>query len=104
VSTGGIAAGKSGSCSSQVTTTAGGLVLIGRVVATPQYPNPGVAMIQGYSVTDGSFLWQVPVLINGQAVPTVPRITTYSVGGKQYIASFTHFGTAGADVSSYTLP
>src|SRR5207253_5565225 len=30
VATGGIAAGKSASCSSQVTTTAGGLVLIGR--------------------------------------------------------------------------
>jgi glucose dehydrogenase len=101
---GGIPAGKSGSCSSQVTTTAGGLALIGRIAATPQYPSPGVAMIQAYSVKDGSFLWQVPVLVNGQAIPTVPRITTYSVGGKQYIASFTHFGTAGPDISAYTLP
>jgi len=101
--TGGIAAGKPGFCSSQVTTTASGLALIGRTVVTDQYPN-GVGMIQAYSMTNGAFLWQVPVLVNGTAAPVIPRITTYSVGGKQYIVSFTHFGTLGPDLSAYTLP
>jgi quinohemoprotein ethanol dehydrogenase len=103
VSTGGIAAGNATSCASTVTTTASGLALRGQIVATPQYPN-GVGMIQAFSVKDGSFLWQVPVLVNGQAIPTIPRIATYAVGGKQYIVSFSHFTTAGPDVSAYTLP
>ena len=85
-------------------TTASGLTLIGRTVATPQFPAPGVGMIQAYSTKDGSFLWQIPVLVNGQALPIEPRLTPYSVGGKEYIVSFSHFTTAGADISAYTLP
>jgi glucose dehydrogenase len=103
VSTGGIPNGNASSCSSAVTTTASGLTLIGRIVATSQYPT-GVGMIQAYNTKDGTFLWQVPVLVNGQAIPTVPRITPYAVNGKEYIVSFTNFTTAGPDVSAYTLP
>jgi quinoprotein glucose dehydrogenase len=103
VSTGGIPAGKSNPCSSPVTTTANGLSIIGRTVATPQWPN-GVAMIQGYDTASGVLKWQIPVLVNGQAVPTIPRITPYMVNGKEYLVSFTHFSTAGADISAYTLP
>src|SRR5579862_5399634 len=90
-------------CTSSVTTTASGVALIGRVVNTAQYPG-GVGMIQAFDVNTGNLDWQIPVLVNGQAVPTVPRITLYSVGGKEYIVSFTHFSTAGPDVSAYTLP
>ncbi len=103
VSTGGIARGNATPCASPVTTTASGLALIGRIVATPQYPN-GVGMVQAYDTKTGAFLWQFPVLVNGQAVATVPRITLYSVGGKEYLVSFTHFSTAGPDISAYTLP
>jgi hypothetical protein len=103
VSTGGIAAGNSAPCSSQVTTTAGGLALIGRTIVTPQYPN-GVGAIQGYSMSNGALDFTIPVLVNGTAAPIIPRITTYSVGGKQYIVSFSHFGTLGPDVSAYALP
>jgi quinohemoprotein ethanol dehydrogenase len=103
VSTGGIAKGNSSSCASTVTTTGSGLALIGRTVATSQYPN-GVGMIQAYSVKDVSFLWQFTVLINGQGLPSVPRITPYSVNGKEYIVSYFHLPTAGPDVSAFTLP
>jgi len=95
--------GTATSCSSPVTTTASGLVLIGRIVMTPQYPN-GVGMIQAFDAKTGNLDWQMPVLVNGQALPVVPRITPYSVNGKEYIVSFTHFSTSGADVSAYTLP
>jgi len=102
--TGGIAAGKSASCASTVTTTGSGLALIGRTVRTAQYPN-GVGMIQAYSTKDGSGpLWQIPTLVNGQAVPIVPRLTPYSVAGKEYIVVYSHFTTAGPDVSAYALP
>ena len=90
-------------CSSPVTTTASGLALIGRVLINSQYPN-GVGAIQAFNMSDGTLAWQIPVLVNGQAVPVVPRITPYSVGGKEYIVSFTHFSTAGADISAYALP
>ncbi len=103
VSTGGLARGNATPCASPVTTTASGLALIGRIVATPQYPN-GVGMIQAYDAKTGALDWQLPVLVNGQAVPVVPRITPYSVGGKEYLVSFTHFSTAGPDISAYTLP
>jgi glucose dehydrogenase len=103
LSTGGLAAGHSAPCSSDVTITKNGLALIGRTVATSQYPN-GVGMIQAYSTKDGSFLWQVPVLVNGQAAPIVPRITPYMVGGKEYIASYSHLATLGPDVSVFALP
>jgi len=102
-STGGIPAGKATGCASPVTTTASGLVLIGRIVATPQYPT-GVGMIQAFDVNTGNLDWQIPVLVNGQAVATVPRLAVYSVNGQEYIVSFTHFSTAGADISAYTLP
>ena len=103
VSTGGIANGNAAPCSSTVTATASGLALIGRIVATPQYPS-GVGMVQAYDSKTGSMVWQFPVLVNGQAVATVPRISLYSVGGKEYIVSFTHFSTAGPDISAYALP
>jgi len=103
VSTGGIARGNSTPCASPVTATASGLVLIGRIVATPQYPN-GVGMVQAFDASTGTMDWQMPVLVNGQAVAVVPRITLYSVGGKEYMVSFTHFSTAGADISAYALP
>ena len=79
------------------------VLALGRTVATPDYPN-GVGAIQAYSMDNGNFLWQVPVLVNGTAAPVIPRLTTYSVGGKQYIVSFTHFGTLGPDVSAFALP
>jgi glucose dehydrogenase len=103
VTTGGIAAGNAAPCQSTVTTTKSGLAMIGRIVATSQFPD-GVGMIQAYSTKDGSFLWQIPVLVNGQAIPMVPRITPYSVGGKEYIVSYSHFSTAGPDISAYALP
>ncbi len=103
VSTGGLARGNATPCASPVTTTASGLAIIGRIVATPQYPN-GVGMIQAFDAKTGAMVWQLPVLVNGQAVAVVPRITPYSVGGKEYLVSFTHFSTAGPDVSVYTLP
>ena len=103
VSTGGIANGNAASCASAVTTTASGLAIIGRVVATSQYPN-GVAAIQAFNTKDGSLAWQIPVLVNGQAIPVVPRLTPYAVNGKEYLVSFTHFATAGADVSAFALP
>jgi alcohol dehydrogenase (cytochrome c) len=103
LSTGGIAAGNAAPCSSPVTTTANGLSIIGRTVATPQYPN-GVAMIQGYDTATGTLKWQIPVLVNGLAAPTVPRITPYMANGKEYLVSFTHFTTTGADISAYALP
>jgi len=103
VSTGGIARGHATGCASPVTTTASGLAIIGRIVATPQAPN-GQAMIQAFDVNTGNLDWQVPVLVNGQTVATVPRLAVYSVGGQEYIVSFTHFSTAGPDISAYTLP
>jgi len=91
-------------CASPVTTTASGLALIGRIVTNdPQYPT-GVATVQAYDVKTGTMVWQLPILVNGKAVATVPRITVYSAGGKEYLVSFTHFSTAGPDVSAYTLP
>ncbi len=103
VSTGGFAKGNAAPCASRVTITASGLALIGRTVATPQYPS-GVGMIQAYDENTGSLLWQVPVLVNGQPVPIIPRITPYMVNGKEYIVSFSHFSTAGPDISAYALP
>jgi len=95
--------GTATSCSSPVTTTASGLALIGRVVMNSQYPN-GVGMVQAFDSKTGALVWQLPVLVNGQAIPTVPRITLYSVGGKEYLVSFTHFSTAGPDISAFALP
>jgi hypothetical protein len=61
-------------------------------------------MVQAYDTKTGALLWQFPVLVNGQNVATVPRVTPYMVNGKEYLVSFTHFSTAGADISAYTLP
>jgi len=102
--TGGFANGNpTGPCDSPVTTTGGGLVLIGRIVATPQAPN-GEAFIQAYDDMNGKLLWQVPVLVNGKIVPVDPRISVYAVNGKEYIATMTHFGPAGPDISAFALP
>jgi len=95
--------GSAQSCSSPVTTTASGLALIGRLVMTPQYPN-GIAAVQAYDVKTGAMVWQLPLLVNGQAIPTVPRLTVYSAGGKEYLVSFTDFSTVGPDISAYALP
>jgi len=103
VSTDGIGAGNATPCASPVTTTASGLALIGRVVATPQYPD-GVGMIQAYDAKTGSLDWQIPVLVDGQGIPAVPRITPYSISGREYVVSFTDFSTAGPDISAFTLP
>ena len=100
---GGPSKGTATPCSSPVTTTASGLALIGRVVFSTQYPG-GVGMVQAFDAKTGALDWQLPVLVNGQPVPTVPRITLYSDGGKEYLVSFTHFSTAGADISAYALP
>jgi len=104
LSTGGIANGNNSSCASAVTTTASGLSLIGRIIPSSANPGAGVGAIQAYSTKDGSLQWQIPVLVNGHAVATVPRITTYSANGKQYIVSFTNLASEGPDVSAYTLP
>ena len=103
VSTGGFANGNSTGCDSLVMSTAGGIALIGRVVATPANPG-GVGMIQAYDDKTGALLWQIPNLVNGQVVPVVPRLSTYSVSGKQYIVAATFFSTAGPDFSAYALP
>ncbi len=103
VSTGGPTQGNATQCASPVTTTASGLALIGRVVFNSQYPN-GVGTVQAFDSKTGNMVWQLPVLVNGQPVPTVPRITLYAVGGKEYLVSFTHFSTAGPDISAYALP
>jgi len=102
VSTGGIPAGNSSSCSSPVTITSSGLALIGRTVSTTRAPN-GEGMIQAYDVKNGSLLWQIPVLVNGAPGPVIPRITPYALNGKEYLVSFTNGGT-GPDISAYTLP
>jgi len=103
LSTGGFLAGNAAPCASPVTATASGLVLIGRAVENAQYPE-GVAMVQAFDASTGTMEWQLPVLIDGEAIAAVPRITLYSVGGREYLVSFTHFSTAGADISAYTLP
>jgi glucose dehydrogenase len=102
VSTGGIPAGNSSSCSSPVTITSSGLALIGRVAATSRSPN-GEGFIQAYDIKNGNLLWQIPVLVNGAPAPVTPRITPYALGGKEYLVSFTN-GGAGPDISTYALP
>ena len=64
----------------------------------------GVAMIQGYDVKTGALDWQFPVLVNGFVAAVVPRISLYSVGGTEYLVSFTHNAAVGADISAFTLP
>ena len=103
LATGGPAAGRPATCVSPVTTTASGLSIIGRVVPSAQYPN-GVGVIQAYDTMTGALDWQIQVLVNGQGIPVVPRITPYMVNGKEYLVSFTDFSTAGPDISAYTLP
>jgi len=104
VTTGGFANGNpTAPCDSPVTTTGGGLVLIGRIVSTAQNPG-GIGMVQAYDDMNGNLLWQFPVLVNGKVVPVVPRISVYSVNGKEYIATMTHFGAVGPDVSAFALP
>jgi quinohemoprotein ethanol dehydrogenase len=103
VSTGGTAAGNSAPCASPVTISAGGVAIIGRIVADSTHPS-GIGMVQGYDVKTGALDWQFPLLVNGSTAIAVPRISLYSVGGKEYLVSFTHNAALGADVSAYTLP
>ena len=38
------------------------------------------------------------------AAPVVPRLSIYSVNGKEYLTSFVHSTVLGADISTFTLP
>src|SRR5262249_61932941 len=103
VTTGGFTSGNNTApCNSPVTTTASGLVLIGRIVATPSAPN-GESMIQAYSDKTGALLWQLPVLVNGKAVAVEAPIPPYSINGKESILPFSNFSTAGPDINAHAL-
>jgi len=80
-------------CSSPVTTTASGLVLIGR--------NNG--MIQAYDDKTGQFRWQVQNLVSGQAIQAAPRLMVYAANGKEYIGAFTN-SIFGPELTAYALP
>jgi glucose dehydrogenase len=103
LSTGGIARGNKLPCNSNITTTANGLTLRGTTIATPNAPN-GSGFIQAFSTRTGALLWQKEVLVNGGPAAVVPRLSTYSVGGKQYLVSFVHSTALGADITAFTLP
>jgi glucose dehydrogenase len=75
------------SCSSPVTTTASGLVLIGR----------SNGAIQAYNDTTGALDWQIQ-----NAVPTIGRFTLYSDGGKEYLVNYTS-SAVGETLSAYSL-
>jgi quinohemoprotein ethanol dehydrogenase len=75
-------------CSSPVTTTASGLVLIGR----------GNGAIQAFNDTTGALDWTIQ-----NAVPTIPRFTLYSAGGKEYLVSYTSSATVGEQLNAYSL-
>jgi outer membrane protein assembly factor BamB len=102
VSTGGIGAGNSAPCSSPVTITAGGIALIGQIVPQSGSPLPG-GVIQAFDIKTGSLDWQVPVTINGSALPVVPRLTPYAINGKEYLAAY-QSGALGPQISVYALP
>jgi len=78
-------------CISPVITTASGLVVIGRTSGA----------IEAYNDQTGALLWSLPGVAN-----TIPRLSTYSVGGKQYLVAFTNRVAAGSvpQIDAYTLP
>ncbi len=76
------------SCSSPVTTTASGLVLMAR----------GNGAIQAYDAKSGAFLWQ----FTNADTSSTPRFTLYAAGGKEYIVSYTT-GASGQHLNAYTL-
>jgi quinohemoprotein ethanol dehydrogenase len=76
------------SCSSPVTTTSSGLVLIGRANGS----------IQAFDDTTGSLLWTMP-----GTVASVPRFTVFAAGGKEYIAAFTNTALGGPQITTYSL-
>jgi alcohol dehydrogenase (cytochrome c) len=75
------------SCSSPVTTTASGLVLIAR----------GNGTIQAYSATSGALDWTLQT-----AVPTIGRFTLYSAGGTEYLVVYTSSAT-GEQLNAYSV-
>jgi glucose dehydrogenase len=75
-------------CSSPVTTTASGLVLIGR----------GTGQVQAYNATSGALDWTIQ-----NAVPTIPRFALYSANGTEYLVNYTSSGTAGEQLNAYSL-
>jgi len=103
LTTGGLARGNKAPCNSNVTTTANGLTLIGRTIATASAPL-GSGFIQAFETKTGKLVWQKEVFVNGSAAPVVPRLSTYSVNGKQYLVSFVHSTVLGADITAFTLP
>ena len=78
-------------CISPVITTASGLVLIGRTNGN----------IEAYDDMTGNLVWTLPDVQN-----TIPRITTYSVGGKQYLVAFSNTSAIGSTptLDAYALP
>src|SRR5207244_3139753 len=76
-------------CLSPVMTTASGLVVIGRTNGN----------IEAYNDKTGDLVWQLPNVSN-----TIPRISTYSVGGKQYLVAFANSSAGPPEVDAYTLP
>jgi glucose dehydrogenase len=78
-------------CISPVITTASGLVVIGRTNGA----------IEAYNDTTGDLAWTLPNVAN-----TIPRLSTYSVGGKQYLVAFTNRTAPGTEpeIDAYTLP
>ncbi len=76
-------------CSSPVTTTASGLVMIARADGS----------IQAFNDTTGALDWTMPGAVAGFA----PRFTVYSAGGKEYIAAFTNATASGPTITTYGL-
>jgi len=76
------------SCSSPVTTTSNGMVLIGR----------STGAIEAYNDTTGALEWTLQ-----NAVPTIPRFTIYSAGGKEYLINYTSGLTTGEQFNAYSL-
>jgi glucose dehydrogenase len=75
-------------CSSPVTTTASGLVLISR----------GSGSIEAFNAQTGAADWS---FTNADAT-TIPRFTLYSVGSTEYIVNYTS-GTNGEQLNAYSL-
>jgi quinohemoprotein ethanol dehydrogenase len=75
-------------CSSPVTSTASGIVLIARASGA----------IQAYDAKTGAFDWQ----FTNADTSSTPRFTLYSDGGKEYIVNYTS-GFKGEQLNAYSL-